>query len=244
MSAMIFPFEIETSWHVALKEELQKAYLFKLAAFLEKERTAGITIYPPKELVLNAFRLTPYDQVKVLIVGQDPYHGPGQAHGLSFSVPKGVRPPPSLKNIYKELENDVGFKIPDHGCLIPWAKQGVMLLNATLTVRQADPMSHHGIGWERFTDSVIAALNKREDPVIFVLWGRSAKEKIARIKEFEGHKQHFILSAAHPSPYSANNGFFGCRHFSKINEILQSLNKDPINWSLEPARERSQSAIR
>lgn len=230
---MICPFEIEASWKKVLDEELQKPYITQLASFVEKERAENVPIYPPKELVFNAFRLTPYDKVKVLIVGQDPYHGPGQAHGLSFSVPEGVRVPPSLKNIYKELASDVGFVIPDHGCLIPWALQGVMLLNATLTVRQGSPMSHHGKGWEQFTDAVIAKLSERGDPVIFVLWGRSAKEKVAHINSFEGYKQHYMLSAAHPSPFSAHNGFLGCRHFSKINKLLIDLGKEPIDWSLK-----------
>jgi uracil-DNA glycosylase len=232
MNALICPFEIEASWKVILEDELQKPYMLQLAAFVEKERAAGISIYPPKELVFNAFNLTPYDKVNVLIVGQDPYHGPGQAHGLCFSVPENVDFPPSLRNIFKELKEDVGMVIPDNGCLIPWAKQGVMLLNTTLTVRQGTPLSHAGKGWERFTDVVIAKLSEREDPVIFVLWGNAAKEKVAHIKQLEGKTQHFLLSAAHPSPFSANNGFFGCRHFSKINEILLKLNKKPIDWSL------------
>lgn len=232
MDGLLCPFEIEASWKKVLEEELHQPYMFRLAAFLETERKGAIPIYPPKGLVFNAFYLTPYDKVKVLIMGQDPYHGKGQAHGLSFSVPIGVRPPPSLKNIFKELAEDVGIPIPAHGCLIPWAKQGVMLLNATLTVREATPMSHNGKGWERFTDAVIAKLSEREDPVIFVLWGNSAKEKVAHIKLLGGKTHHFLLSAAHPSPFSSHNGFFGCRHFSKINETLIKLGKEPINWSL------------
>jgi uracil-DNA glycosylase len=232
MNNIICPFEIEVSWKRILEEELNKPYLITLAAFVENERAGNLPIYPPKELVFNAFRLTPYEKVKVVIMGQDPYHGPGQAHGLSFSVPKGVPPPPSLKNIFKELQSDVGLQIPEHGCLIRWAEQGVMLLNATLTVRQGEPLSHHHKGWEQFTDTVIAKLSMRKDPVIFVLWGRSAKEKMGHIKQFEEQSPPYMLSAAHPSPFSANNGFFGCRHFSKINDILKKLGKTPIDWSI------------
>lgn len=232
MEHSICPFALEPTWKEALKDELKKPYIIELAAFVECERRGQIPIYPPKELVFNAFNLTPYPKVKVLIMGQDPYHGKGQAHGLSFSVPEGVPPPPSLKNIFKELAEDLALPIPTSGCLIPWAEQGVMLLNATLTVREGTPMSHHGRGWERFTDAVIAKLSEREDPVIFVLWGNSAKEKVAHIKQLEGQTRHFMLTAAHPSPFSANNGFFGCRHFSKINQILEAMGKAPIDWSL------------
>lgn len=196
----------------------------ELAAFLERERAGSVPVYPPEELVFNAFN-TPFEEVKVVIVGQDPYHGAGQAHGLCFSVPVGVPSPPSLQNIFKELATDTGCVRTD-GCLSGWARQGVLLLNATLTVREGQPMSHHGKGWERFTNAAIRCLNEREDPVIFVLWGSSAKKKGMGI---DSH--HFVLTAPHPSPLSAYTGFFGCRHFSKINELLLQQNKKEINWS-------------
>ncbi len=226
------PFVLEPSWQHKLEQELQEPYIADLAAFVEKEY-ATQTVYPPKELIFNAFYQTPFDNVKVLIMGQDPYHGPGQAHGLSFSVPKGVKPPPSLQNIFKELEADVHIPKPNHGCLLSWAKQGVLLLNATLTVRQGEPMSHHGRGWERFTDAAVRKLEERKDPVIFVLWGKSAQDKCRFLREEGIPSRHFVLTAAHPSPYSANNGFFGCRHFSKINEYLEKQGKTPIDWSLD-----------
>lgn len=225
------PFEMSSSWQKVLAEELAQPYLIELAAFVERERTQGLPVYPPRELVFNAFQKTAFEEVKVLIMGQDPYHGPGQAHGLSFSVPKGIPLPPSLQNIFKELVSDVGIPFPPHGCLLSWAMQGVMLLNATLTVRQGEPMSHHGKGWERFTDSVITKLAQRKEPVIFVLWGKSAQEKcrhIANIKE----KSPPVFKAAHPSPLSAYNGFMGCRHFSQINSLLIQQGKQPIEWNL------------
>lgn len=234
LSRSFSPFLLEPGWQSVLKEELQKPYIAELAAFVEKEyATAPSPVYPPKELIFNAFYQTPYDQVKVLIIGQDPYHGPGQAHGLSFSVPIGIKPPPSLQNIFKELETDLHLPKPSHGCLISWAKQGVMLLNATLTVRQGEPLSHHGKGWERFTDAVVHRLTERKDPVIFVLWGKSAQDKCRFLREEGKCPPHFILTAAHPSPYSANQGFFGCGHFSKINELLKQQNKTPISWKIE-----------
>ncbi len=225
-------FEIEPSWRKVLENELSAEYIASLAAFVERERMGSIPVYPPKELVFNAFWKTPYPDVKVLIVGQDPYHGPHQAHGLSFSVPEGVPPPPSLQNIFKEIQSDLGFPIPKHGCLLNWAHQGVMLLNATLTVRQGEPMSHHGRGWERFTDAVIEAMCKRADPVLFVLWGKSAQDKCKKIKGFS-NSNHCLLTAAHPSPLSAHNGFFGCRHFSQINKQLKEWGKPTIDWSIE-----------
>jgi uracil-DNA glycosylase len=226
-------FALEPSWRQALKHELCQPYMAHLAAFIEREQTSGVAIYPTKQLIFNAFWQTPLDQVKVLIMGQDPYHGPGQAHGLCFSVPEGVPPPPSLQNIYKEIAADLGIPAPGHGCLIKWARQGVMLLNATLTVRQAEPLSHHGKGWERFTDAVIEALCNRSDPVIFVLWGKSAKDKCLKVKGMSLPSQHDILTAPHPSPLSAHQGFLGCRHFSKINEILTKRGQTPIDWSLK-----------
>lgn len=234
MNDSFTPFVLEPSWQKQLHDELQKPYMISLATFVAKERTlSGCPIYPSEELMFNAFYQTPFDTVKVLIMGQDPYHGCGQAHGLCFSVPTGIKPPPSLVNIYKELHADLGIS-KDHknGCLLDWAKQGVMLLNATLTVREGEPLSHYGKGWERFTDAVIHKLVERPDPVIFVLWGKSAQEKCRFLMQAVTDKRHFVLSAAHPSPFSANNGFFGCRHFSKINELLIQQGKEPINWAI------------
>lgn len=228
------PFALEPSWQEHLKDELQEPYMVELAAFIEKEYAASPSaIFPPKNLIFNAFYQTPYDKVKVLIMGQDPYHGPGQAHGLSFSVPKGVKQPPSLQNIFKELETDLQIPKPNHGCLLSWAKQGVLLLNATLTVSQGEPMSHHGRGWERFTDAAMKKLAERSDPVIFVLWGKSAQDKCRYLREDGNPSRHVILTAPHPSPFSANNGFFGCRHFSQINQLLKQQGKSPIDWSLK-----------
>lgn len=218
--------KIEKSWHEKLKEEIAKPYVQELKRFLQSEKEAGRAIYPPENDVFNALLQTPYDKVKVVIVGQDPYHGAGQAHGLSFSVPHGVNPPPSLKNIYKEIHADLGITPPKDGCLLHWAKQGVLLLNATLTVRAGEPKSHYGKGWEKFTDALIDILVQRPDPIVFLLWGKSAQEK--------GHRavgsHHAVFEAAHPSPYSAEN-FFGCRHFSKANAFLESVGKSPIDWS-------------
>lgn len=240
MTATTVPFILEPSWQRVLEEELLKPYMIELAAFIEKEyATAPVPIYPPRELIFNAFFQTPFNQLKVVIVGQDPYHGPGQAHGLSFSVPKGIKPPPSLQNIFKELETDVQLPKPTHGCLLSWAKQGVMLLNATLTVKQGEPLSHHGRGWEQFTDAVLHKLKERQDPVIFVLWGKSAQDKCRFLREPGAISRHFVLTAAHPSPFSANNGFFGCHHFSKINELLTRMGKTPIDWSLKDGIENS-----
>lgn len=223
----MIPFEIESSWRKELENELNKPYISSLAAFVERERGLG-AVFPPKELVFNAFLQTPYDKVKILIMGQDPYHGPGQAHGLSFSVPAGVPAPPSLQNIYKELASDIGMAIPNHGCLLNWTKQGVMLLNASLTVRQGEPQSHAGKGWEMLTDGVIEALARRKEPIIFVLWGKSAQDKGRRLVG----THHPILKAPHPSPLSAHQGFFGCKHFSKVNALLQQQGNPPIDWSL------------
>lgn len=222
-------FELEPSWKKILNPELSLPYMIQLAAFVEREHSSGVPIYPPKDLIFNAFWQTPYDKVNVLIMGQDPYHGPGQAHGLCFSVPEGIALPPSLQNIYKELASDIGIALPSHGCLLKWARQGVLLLNATLTVRQGEPMSHHGNGWERFTDAVIAALCERQDPIVFVLWGKSAQDKCKRIKELKPSR-HIVLTAPHPSPLSAHQGFFGCRHFSQINMHLLKQGKNAIDW--------------
>lgn len=225
------PFELDPSWHQVLDDELTQPYIAQLAAFVERERIIGtIPIYPPRELVFNAFKCTPYEKVKVLIIGQDPYHGPQQAHGLSFSVPEGIPPPPSLVNIFKELNSDLEMPIPQHGCLLSWAKQGVMLLNSTLTVRQNQPMSHSKKGWERFTDAVVDRLVNRKEPLVFVLWGKSAQTKCKALNAVS-HK-HLILTAPHPSPLSAYQGFFGCGHFSKINEFLVKNAQVPIKWEL------------
>lgn len=220
------PFLIEKSWQCALQEELEKPYMLDLANQIEREYAFGpAPVYPPRHLIFNAFLHTPFDQVKVVIVGQDPYHGAGQAHGLSFSVPHGIKIPPSLQNIYKELESDLRIPPATHGCLLRWTEQGVLLLNATLTVREGEPLSHHGLGWERFTDAALKKLSERESPVVFVLWGKSAQEKCRFLTS-----RSLILTAAHPSPFSAHSGFFGCKHFSKINAHLTALGKTPVDW--------------
>lgn len=229
--ASLSPPQLEPSWSHVLDEEFQKPYMDALRAFLVQERKGPAQIFPPANDVFNAFLYTPIDQVKVVIVGQDPYHGPGQAHGLCFSVMPGVAIPPSLQNIYKELKDDLGVAIPSHGCLTAWAKQGVLLLNATLTVSQASPMSHHKRGWEEFTDAVIRILCERPNPIVFILWGKSAQQKCQFLLH-SNNKTHLVLTAAHPSPFSAYQGFFGCRHFSKTNQFLVSLGKTPIDWNL------------
>ena len=220
-------FAISQDWKEKLADEFSAPYFTELWEAVEAEYARG-PVYPAKENVFNALRYTPYRDVKILLLGQDPYHGVGQAHGLAFSVQPGVSLPPSLQNIFKELSSDVGATMPTSGSLIPWAEQGVMLLNTVLTVREAEPNSHKKLGWTRFTDAVISALNDREDPVIFLLWGANAKEKLPLITGL----QHYVLSAPHPSPLSANRGFFGCCHFSKANEILKRQGKQPIAWQL------------
>ena len=219
---------IGNDWDEILADEWQKPYYLKLREFLKAEYSAK-RIYPNMNDIFNALKYTSFESTKVVIIGQDPYHGYGQAHGLCFSVKQGVMPPPSLKNIYKELSLDVGFNPPRHGELVSWAKQGVLLLNAVLTVREGEANSHKGMGWEVFTDHVIELLNKREAPMVFLLWGANARRK----KELITNPNHYVLEAAHPSPLSAYNGFFGCRHFSKTNEILKSIGKTPIDWTLE-----------
>lgn len=223
------PPQLDQSWCKALDAEWEKPYLRELANFLQKERVEA-EVFPKSSEVFAALNATGFEDVRVVIVGQDPYHDVGQAHGLSFSVKPGVVPPPSLKNIYKELQADLGIVAPEHGCLEKWAKQGVLLLNATLTVRAHSPKSHHGMGWEQFTDACVERLAEREDPVIFVLWGRSAKEKLDRLHI---DKRHPVLTAPHPSPFSAHSGFLGCKHFSKINLLLTNQGKKPINWDLQ-----------
>jgi uracil-DNA glycosylase len=217
--------QIESSWKEVLNDEFAKSYFAELKEFLLEEREK-YTVFPPGGLIFNAFRLTSFDNVKVVILGQDPYHGTGQAHGLCFSVPQGIPAPPSLVNIFKEIEKDLGIPVPNHGCLENWAKQGVLLLNATLTVRANQPGSHQRKGWESFTNSVIQKLSEKRVGLVFLLWGKFAQEKEALIDI----KKHYILKAAHPSPYSAYSGFFGCRHFSKTNEILRKHGIDEIDW--------------
>lgn len=214
-------------WDILLKDEFQKEYFIKLKDFLVQER-ANHTVFPPKDEVFSALRHTSYQDVKVVILGQDPYHGEGQAHGLAFSVKPGVEAPPSLVNIHKELQSDLGIPIPNHGSLIPWAKQGVLLLNTALTVRKDEANSHRGKGWEIFTDRIISLLNERENPMVFLLWGRNAAEK----EELVTNQRHMVLKAPHPSPLSAHRGFFGCRHFSKANAILRACGESPIDWNL------------
>lgn len=220
--------KIEESWKEILKDEFAKPYFQSIVLHLKTERQQGKTIYPPGSLIFNAFNTTPIDQVKVVILGQDPYHGPNQAHGLCFSVQAGVPPPPSLVNIFKELHDDLGVRIPDHGNLTQWAKQGVFLLNASLTVRAGEPMSHAKIGWATFTDTVIRKISEERPHVVFMLWGKFAQEKKVLIDE----SKHCILKAAHPSPLSAHAGFFGCKHFSKANTYLISKGIDPVDWQL------------
>lgn len=220
--------QIAESWKTRLADEFARPYFYQIVLHLKTERAAGKIIYPPGSLIFNAFNLTPFDAVKVVIIGQDPYHGPGQAMGLSFSVPRGVSSPPSLINIFKELKQDIGVSIPSHGDLTSWAQQGVLLLNASLTVRANEPNSHAHIGWHQFTDAVIRILSEQKENLVFLLWGRFAQDKQALI---DGLKHH-ILKAAHPSPFSADKGFFGCRHFSKTNEYLVRNGKDPVDWKL------------
>ena len=219
---------IGNSWDGLLKDEFKKDYYLKLRGFLKNEY-ATKTIYPNMYNIFNALKYTAYEDVKAVILGQDPYHGPNQAHGLCFSVQKGVTPPPSLQNIFKELNSDVNVPIPKSGELTKWTSQGVMLLNTVLTVRAGQANSHKGMGWETFTDRVIQILNEREKPIVFLLWGTPAKSKARLIT----NPNHFILQTVHPSPLSAYNGFFGCKHFSKTNEILKSLGEKEIDWSLE-----------
>jgi uracil-DNA glycosylase len=220
--------KIEQSWKELLKDEFRKPYFSQIRDHLKTEKEQGKIIYPPGSQIFNAFAQTPVSKLKVVLLGQDPYHGPRQAMGLSFSVPKGIPPPPSLMNIFKELQEDTGSFIPVYGDLTPWAQQGVLLLNASLTVRASEPMSHSRIGWHTFTDEVIRKISITMNNIVFLLWGKFAQEKISLIDL----KKHCVLKAAHPSPLAANNGFFGCRHFSKTNAYLMSKGKDPINWKI------------
>lgn len=222
---------IGNSWDELLAEEFSKDYYKNLREFL-REEYANHVIYPDKNDIFTALKRTSYEDTRVVIFGQDPYHGENQAHGLAFSVRKGVDIPPSLKNIFKELESELGLYIPDNGCLEKWAEQGVMLLNSSLTVRGGEANSHKGKGWEIFTDRITEILNNRAEPVIFLLWGNDAKRKTDLIT----NPQHIILSAAHPSPLSASRGFFGCGHFKKVNNILTAMNREPIDWQIENIR--------
>jgi uracil-DNA glycosylase len=220
--------KIEESWKEVLSAEFNSSYFMELKEFLLQEK-AKFIVYPPGQLIFNAFQLTPFDRVRVVILGQDPYHGAGQAHGLCFSVPVGITPPPSLVNIFKEIETDLGIPVPSHGNLERWARQGVLLLNATLTVRANQPGSHQHKGWEDFTDAVIRKLSENRVGLVFLLWGKFAQEKQGIIDT----NRHYVLKAAHPSPFSAYNGFFGCRHFSKTNDILRRHGLQEIDWRLE-----------
>ena len=221
--------KIEPAWKEVLKTEFPKPYFQQIVTFLKTEKAAGKQIYPPGSLIFNAFDRTPFNRVKVVLLGQDPYHGEGQAQGLCFSVPDGIPPPPSLINIFKEIQNDIGVGMSTRsGNLSHWAEQGVLLLNAALTVRANEPLSHSKIGWTEFTDVVIKKISDLRTGIVFILWGKFAQEKQSLIDE----TKHHVLKAAHPSPFSADRGFFGCRHFSKTNDLLRQEGMDPVDWKL------------
>ncbi|MFO8140502.1 MAG: uracil-DNA glycosylase [Marinobacter sp.] len=220
-------------WHEWLADEFRQPYLRQLAEFLAAEEGAGKTLFPEQKHYFNALNSTPLDQVKVVILGQDPYHGPGQAHGLCFSVRPGVPTPPSLVNIFKEIQQDLGLAPPDHGCLQPWAERGVLLLNAVLTVEQSHAGAHQGKGWETFTDRVIETINQHRQGVVFLLWGNYARKK-GRIID---RKRHLVLEGPHPSPLSAYRGFFGCQHFSQANQWLEQQGQSPVDWALPSQQE-------
>ena len=219
--------QIPSSWRRHMRTELSRPYMHELRAFLREEREEHV-VYPPEAEVFSALALTPYERVRVVLLGQDPYHGPGQAHGLAFSVRPGVRPPPSLMNVFRELKEDLGCAIPKDGYLTPWAEQGVLLLNAVLTVRKKAPNSHRGKGWEQFTDAILRAVNEKPGPVVFLLWGAYAQRKA----ELVDPARHVVLAAAHPSPFSARRGFFGSRPFSHTNAVLAKAGEPPIDWCL------------
>ena len=221
---------LEPSWKARVGDYLQRPEMVELAAFLRAEKARGRTLYPPGPAIFAALDATPFDAVKVVILGQDPYHGPGQAHGLCFSVAPGVPPPPSLQNVFKELQRDLGLPPPDHGCLLPWARQGVLLLNAVLTVEEGRAGAHAGKGWEGFTDHVVETLDREREGLVFLLWGSHAQKKGARIDR----RRHKVLAAPHPSPLSAHRGFIGCGHFSAANACLASRGEPPIDWALPP----------
>lgn len=220
--------DAQPTWQNLLSEEKTKSYFQQIIAHINREAKAGKCIYPANDQVFNAIKLTPYDAVKVVIIGQDPYHGPNQAHGLAFSVQAGIPQPPSLKNIFKEIQADLGIPVPNTGCLTPWAKQGVLLLNAILTVQAGQPQSHAHIGWQHFTDCIIQHLNDHSEPIVYLLWGSYAQKKSALIDQ----RKHYVLTATHPSPLSAHRGFLGCRHFSKANALLKQAGREPIDWAL------------
>lgn len=220
------------SWRPAIEPALASREARKLGGFLQAQEAAGKRIYPPRGSRLAALALTPLDRVKVVILGQDPYHGPGQAHGLCFSVPDGVRIPPSLVNIYKEIASDLGIAPPRHGNLEKWARQGVLLLNNSLTVEEGRAGSHQNLGWEAITDAAVAAVAAKQEPCVFLLWGSHARRKAERVPGLM-HSRHLVLTAPHPSPLSAHSGFFGCRHFSKANAFLEAQGRGPIDWSLD-----------
>jgi uracil-DNA glycosylase len=221
---------LDSSWKKRLEPEFRQDYMKELRDFLVSRKRAGATIYPPGPQIFNALDSTPFDRVRLVILGQDPYHGPRQAHGLCFSVQAGIPAPPSLVNIFKELEADLGFEPPDHGCLQAWADRGVLLLNAVLTVERGNAGAHQGKGWERFTDQVVRSLNAERDGLVFLLWGGYALKK----GSFLDRDRHCVLTAPHPSPLSAHRGFFGCRHFSRANAYLEGRGEAPIDWSLPP----------
>lgn len=222
----------ESGWRKRLSDDLSQPYIRDLINFLERATASGKQIYPARENVLRALELTPIDQVRVVILGQDPYHGPGQAHGLCFSVQPGIKTPPSLVNIYKEMRTDLGIEPARHGFLEHWARQGVLLLNNVLTVEMGIAASHKGLGWEKFTDAVIREVNAKTEPVVFLLWGNHAQKKASNVDSIEQGGRHLVLKAPHPSPLSAHAGFFGCRHFSKANAFLAEHGLPPIEWAL------------
>ncbi|PCI47764.1 MAG: uracil-DNA glycosylase [Moraxellaceae bacterium] len=221
--------KLEPLWKERLKGEFEKSYMQQLRSFLLSEKRQGKSVFPEGKHYFKALDATPFDEVKVVVLGQDPYHGDDQAHGLSFSVPAGIRPPPSLKNIFKEIKSDLGFDAPNHGCLESWSRQGVLLLNSVLTVERGKAASHQGKGWEQFTDQIIWNLNEHREGVVFLLWGAYAQKKGA----FIDAERHCVLKAPHPSPLSAHRGFMGCKHFSQSNKYLQSRGIDAIDWQLE-----------
>ncbi|MGI1677346.1 MAG: uracil-DNA glycosylase [Cellvibrionaceae bacterium] len=223
--------KLNESWLSELADQFSMQYMIDLEAFLKKEKEAGKIIYPKGDSIFNAFNTTPFDKVKVVILGQDPYHGPNQAHGLCFSVMPSVKTPPSLRNIYKELESDLGIEIPDHGYLQSWAEQGVLMLNAMLTVEKSKAGSHQGKGWENFTDAAIKALNDKRENIVFLLWGSYAQKK----GEFIDRKKHLVLESTHPSPFSAYRGFLGCKHFSQANAYLKLHGYEVVDWNLPNA---------